>query len=129
MTVPVPDGTTPPAEAVEAAMKAMLCRPGSVMSDPGDREYRLCISSAHGPALFGSGRCEFAEEIAADVVAALRLPERDRETAARFRVAAELTIQDVRAQRGDHIAGLVEDSFAAHFDRASALREGRDGRG
>ena len=63
-----PDGTTPPAEAVEAAMKAMLCRPGSVMSDPGDREYRLCISSAHGPALFGSGRCEFAEEIAAAVV-------------------------------------------------------------
>jgi hypothetical protein len=97
---PVPDDTTPPkavlAAAVQDALDAIGCE--LTMSD-----------------------CEVA---AAAVVAALRLPERDRETAARFRVAAELTIQDVRAQRGDHIAGLVEDSFAEHFARASALREG-----
>jgi hypothetical protein len=49
---------------------------------------------------------------------------RDPSTLARvFRTAAELVVQDVRTQRGDHIASLVEDSFAAHFDRAGALTE------
>jgi hypothetical protein len=40
-----------------------------------------------------------------------------------LRTAAELTVQDVRAQRGDHIASLVEDSFAAHFERAARLAD------
>jgi hypothetical protein len=45
------------------------------------------------------------------------------EVGRQFRAAAELVIQDVRAQRGDHIAGLVEDSFDAHFDRAAHLSD------
>lgn len=39
----------------------------------------------------------------------------------RFRVAAELVVQDMRAQRGDSIAAFVEDAYLAHFDRAEAL--------
>lgn len=50
-----------------------------------------------------------------EVPVALYLASR-REQA--FRTAVELTVQDVRAQRGDHIASLVEDSFHAHFSRA-----------
>ena len=51
--------------------------------------------------------------------------ERERAAGARalrlFRMAAELTVDAVRANRGDYIAGLVEDRFAEHFARAAAL--------
>ena len=52
-----------------------------------------------------------ASDLRALVVAA-----RGGEREARFTAAAELVVQDVRAQRGDHIAGLVEDSFREHFE-------------
>lgn len=44
-----------------------------------------------------------------------------RAVAGPFLAAAELTVQDVRAQCGDRIASLVEESFAAHFARARKL--------
>lgn len=44
-----------------------------------------------------------------------------RQTGIRFRTAAELVIQDVRARMGDRIASLVEESFGDHFARAEAF--------
>lgn len=57
-------------------------------------------------------------------VDALDLPARDARIRAEalrpVRVAVELTVQDVRAQRGDRVAEIVEESFAAHLAAASS---------
>jgi hypothetical protein len=114
----VPDGTTPPkavlAAAVQDALDAIGCE--LTMSD-----------------------CEVA---AAAVVAALRLPERDRETAAkawgeghttRWRrdpddgctCGAWASIECACGRYGSgELLSLNDNPY-----RASALREGRDGRG
>jgi hypothetical protein len=72
--VPVPDGTTPPAEAVEAA----LSRHSHWGLSSSDQKPIQCICGQ----LLGS-TADWRHHQAAAVLAALRLPERDRETAAK----------------------------------------------
>jgi hypothetical protein len=73
----VPDGTTPPAEAVEAAYEALW-------------------------------QNQSAYDVAAAVVAALRLPERDRETAAKaLDEAADEWQRDLEDEDSIRVARLI----------------------
>lgn len=105
---PVPDGTTPPAEAVEAAHTAF-------------RDYVL--RDDKDPSVDGG----VFRAVAAAVVAALRLPDRDRETAAKAlnEAAWALDIPNTKPYtREDSIgAAGAPDWLRA---RASALRERRE---
>ena len=130
--VPVPDGTNPPAEAVEAAVRraledAMGCNSGPFINE----QYgHACGSQAHTDAL-NNGCCDFASDLAAAVVAALRLPERDRETAAKAwdRGYTAGHSNAMRRMSDEPNAPTSRNPYAEHdpaaLGRASALREGR----
>lgn len=87
-------------------------------------EMRAARPAASGDTRWDAGWNAATESWRATIAARLaqRAP-RAEDVAYTFRIAAELTVQDVRAQRGDYIAGLVEESFAAHFDRAERLAQ------
>jgi hypothetical protein len=97
--------TTPPAEAVEAAHQALW--------DLHDAKRTLLSRNA-------------AAEVTAAVVAALNLPERDRETAAK--AWDEGVVRGLQTADWEYGAGTNMPDQANPY-RASALREGRDGRG
>ena len=122
--VPVPDGTTPPAEAVEAADDA------AYLHQPSRREVSRgeYAWSCRCGALLGDASAlvrHVAFETAAAVVAALDLPGRDRETAAKaWDEAASWCIGC------DHVTafrwcGICDQWRAVLRDRASVLRERR----
>ena len=105
MTSPVPDGTTPPAEAVRAAALAICAHHCGRPHE--SREVTIIVHRRE------------AEDVAAAVVAALRLPERDREAAAK---ALDEAVQDHEAT----FAPACSTSRMWLRARASGLREGRE---
>ena len=84
MTAPVPvsDGTTPPAEAVEAVMEALGCSGTATAWADREETRRVVVCAAHRAEWIAQG-CPVAVSVAAAAVAALDLPRRDRETAAK----------------------------------------------
>jgi predicted XRE-type DNA-binding protein len=93
MTAPVPDGTTPPPEAVvrEVLVKAV---------------YRIPAERRLFPDMW-------ADDVAAAVVAALNLPERDRETEVKVRgeaVTQERLGENIR--RAIQAAGMTQKDVA-----------------
>lgn len=99
MSAPVPQA------AVDAAMKAMGCKPGPLDVAPGFPPYRLCLSSAHVQSLHSGQVCEFANGVAAAVVAAVQWPIK----AEALREAADVIerqpcIRETTCHRSDAIA-------------------------
>ena len=79
---PVPDGTTPPAEAVEAVMEALGCSGTATAWADREETRRVVVCAAHRDEWIAQG-CPVAVSVAAAVVAALDLPGRDREASAK----------------------------------------------
>ena len=131
---PVPDGTTPPAEAVEAVMEALGCSGTATAWADREEARRVVVCAAHRDEWNAQG-CPVAVSVAVAVVAALDLPKRDREASAK---ALEEAAQrwtwgkwsDVMlpAPKPGAIPALDYGQRAGDWLRscASALREGRE---
>lgn len=142
MTAPTPvtDGTTPPAEAVEAELARH--RPSRWRSFTNDVEILRCCGQDFGNATRRATRGEdertwaaWSAHVTVAVVAALDLPGREREAAAKAQLAILRGTADGWAKQMDYaerVGGPVyrkgwEDAIRAlreGADRASALLEG-----
>jgi hypothetical protein len=126
---PVPDGTTPPAEAVEAAYR--IDAEHRPISASVQRDSITCACGHETTERLGLA-AHRAELTAAAVVAALNLPERDRETAAKAwdRGYTAGHSNAMRRMSDELGAPTSRNPYAEHdpaaLGRASALRERRE---